>query len=71
MKDYGNFLVYPSDAVKKTVENCEKVILIEIQNGEWLKKKYFLDFLCMKIIKLLVDQTPLILSTFDHHWYDY
>ena len=26
VKDYGNFLVYPSDAVKKTVENYEKVI---------------------------------------------
>ena len=32
-------------AVKKTVENCEKVILIEIQNGEWLKKKIFFGFL--------------------------
>jgi hypothetical protein len=41
VKDYGNFLVYPSDAVKKTVENYEKVILIEIQNGEWLKKNIF------------------------------
>jgi len=34
------------------------------------QKKYFLDFLFMKIGKLSVDQTPLILSTFDLHGYD-
>ena len=29
-------------------ETCEKVILYEIENGNWLTKKFFLDFLTIK-----------------------
>ena len=59
-KDYygigsKHFLTYPSSMINAISETCEKVILIEIENGSWLKKKYFLDFLTMKIVKIVVD----------------
>ena len=51
-------------------ETCEKVILIEIENGSWLKKKYFLDFLTMKIVKIVVDLQKQLFDLLDEHGYE-
>ena len=50
------FLTYPSNLVTQISETCEKVILNEIENGNWLTKKFFLDFLTIKIIRVLVEK---------------
>lgn len=74
VKDYGpenvRFLTYPSNLVTQISETCEKVILYEIENGNWLTKKFFLDFLTIKIIRVLVDIHKDIYSKLDDHGYE-
>ena len=61
---------YPSNLVTQISETCEKVILYEIENGNWLTKKIFLDFLTIKIIRVLVDIHKNIYSKLDDHGYE-
>lgn len=70
VKDYGNFMVYPSTFVKKICEIAEKTILIEIENGNWLGKKYFFDFICLKIVNICMNLHQSLLQSLDEHGYD-
>ena len=74
VKEYGpgnvRFLTYPSNLLTKISETCEKVILYEIENGNWRTKKFFLDFLTINIIRVLVDIHKNIYSKLDDHGYE-
>ena len=68
LKDYGEFLVYPSKDVLVICEICEKVIVIEVSRNNWLSKRFFFDYISLKIVKIVIESTDL--ADFDDHRYD-
>ena len=60
LKDYGNFMIYPSLPVKKIVRICEKIITFEVKRGKWLTANYFCDYLNLKVIKAITSQTNIL-----------
>lgn len=70
IRDFGNLLMYPSDFVKKISEISEKILKVELSGNSWLSKKYFFDFIVMKICNSFVSFHGDILKTMDNHCYE-
>ena len=63
-------LVYPSETLVKITTICEKIICAELESKtkSWMTKKYFLDYLIMKIQANVVNSS--LMADFDLHGYD-
>lgn len=69
-RDFGNFLTYPSPFVLKITETSEKIIEIELKEKNWLTKKYYVDYLILKIITNFVSVHGNCFKTMDNHAYE-
>ena len=61
-KDYGEFMSYPSSFAQKVMNTADKIIEEEIKSGNWLQKKYFFDYVCLKITKVFIEGSVCNLS---------
>ena len=68
LKDYGNFMTYPSNFVLKVIEVSEKIIGQEVKTNNWLSKPYFFDFVCVKIVKSFMERTDLFILNCNHNY---
>ena len=66
LKDYGHFLTYPNLFVTKIVKVAECVILKEVEGGAWLGKKYFIDYLSLKILRIYSSSYKHIFPRHEH-----
>ena len=55
LKDYGNYMCYPSQAANKLFNIAEKILDAEVKTCNWLSKKNFFDILCVKIVKFFIE----------------
>ena len=67
LKDYGNFMCYPTKSAKDLFILADKIIDMEVKASNWLTDKYFFDKLCLKIVQCLIEKS--ILSLKCNHQY--
>ena len=67
LKDYGNFMCYPTKSAKDLFILADKIIDMEVKASNWLSDKYFFDRLCIKIVQCFVEK--FILSLKCNHEY--
>jgi len=58
------------DIVLKITETSEKIIEIELKEKNWLTKKYYVDYLILKIITNFVSVHGNCFKTMDNHAYE-
>ena len=56
-RDYGEFMSYPSHFAQNVMNTADKILDEEMKNGNWLQKKYFFDYVCIKIAKVFVENS--------------
>ena len=53
-KDYENYMFYPSNIVTKVTCIAEKIVEPTLQSRDWLCKKYYFDYVTMKVLRTYV-----------------
>ena len=53
-KDYENYMCYPSNLVTKVTGIAEKIVEPTLQSRDWLCKKYYFDYIAMKVLRTYV-----------------
>lgn len=54
-RDYGNFMSYPSKFANTVLKRADNILEEEMKTTNWLQKKYFFDYVCLKIAESVVD----------------
>ena len=67
--DVGEKMTYPSEFVKKVVRVCEFVLLEELKKN-WLGKKYYFDFVNIKVCNCFVSFYGEMIKRLDNHGFD-
>lgn len=71
IRDFGNFLIYPSPFIKTLCSVCEKILSLELESTRnYLTKKYFFDFICLKIVSTFVSSHGNFFLNMDNHAYE-
>ena len=53
-KDYDNFMMYPSTFVTKLTTLSENVLGPELNSRNWLCKKFYFDYISLKVMNVYV-----------------
>ena len=67
--DTGNFMIYPSQFVKKIAEISERILSVE-NNRDWLVKKYYFDYIVIKASNSFVSTHGHLFKVLDNHGYN-
>ena len=53
-RDFENYMYYPSNFVTRVTSLCEKVLQPELDSKNWLSKKYYFDYMLVKVTNAYV-----------------
>lgn len=67
LKDYGNYMCYPSESAKKLFILADKIVDMEVKTSKWLTEKYFFDRLCIKIVKCFLENSRIYMKCGDKY----
>ena len=65
-KDLENYMFYPSNFVTCVTTICEKILQPTLESRAWLGKKFFFDYVCMKIVRSYVSMKSDQLNCHEH-----
>ena len=68
-RDISEKMTYPSEFVKKLVHVCETVLSQELEKN-WMGKKYFFDYVSLKICNSFVSLHDCMIKLLDNHGLD-
>ena len=69
-KDFENHMFYPSNFVTCVTTICEKIIQPTVESKVWLCKKFFLDYLNLKILRTYVSLKSEELKNLHEHAFE-
>ena len=69
-KDFENQMFYPSNFVTCVTTICEKIIQPTVESKVWLCKKFFLDYMCMSILRSYVSLKSDELKNLHEHTFE-
>ena len=69
-KDFENQMFYPSNFVTCVTTICEKIIQPTVESKVWLCKKFFLDNMCMSILRSYVSLKSDELKNLHEHTFE-
>ena len=62
-------LFYPSEFVIKILKVAENILIVELEKN-WLQKRYFFDFVQIKVCNAIVSLYGNLFKTMDNHAYE-